>query len=150
MSQRLFKIIRVTKTSQQNMNTDFNNKKTYTGTPAAAAKKGFLDTCKHIGKKIFNKCTLTIYVMEVTKSVINDIVNFDPILDNNQLPKVWKYDIQLDRYDKRQSQGKDVTFKNNSGDNVTITFQYSPRIIPAKLDKDGKRLSRRVYDLSFL
>lgn len=125
MTERLFRLLSVTKTAQNNASTSFDSNRLYKGTPSQAAKKGFYHTCKQINKGIHNRCTLSVTVVQVKKTTIAGIETIQPVLDSNDKPIKYKYAIKLERYDPKSTKGKSVTFDNGK----EITFKYKTKIV---------------------
>ena len=125
MTERLFKVLAVTKTAQKNAITSFDAFRLYKGTPSQAAKKAFYHTCKQINKGVYNRCTLSVTVVQVKKTSIAGIDTVQPVLDSNGKPFKYKYAIKLERYHPKSSKGKNVVFENS----IKVTFKFKTKIV---------------------
>ena len=115
---RYFKVVEANKTAQGGKKTKFDQHKLYSGTPHLAAMKAFTHTCKHFTKKVKGVCTLSITVMEVTKTKINNLEMIKEKTDSNGKIIKFKYDLKLQKVDKVVQI-----------DDKPITFSYATKIV---------------------
>ena len=120
---KYYRIIKVTKPGQKNLNTKFNPKMLLSSGngPAAAAKKAMSRLCRKTTKKIKGICTLTIKIEEVKNKTVNGEKTIVPVVDNDNVPIRYQYTLKREKIDD----GNVVTFNGNTN----VKFGYKPVIV---------------------
>lgn len=113
--ERTFQIVSATKTAQKGSKTMFDGTMMFSGNPRRAAMKAMTHLCS--SKKIRGKCTITVVIAEVKVRTIDGVKEAFPVFDTNGLPKMWKYDLNRDKYTDPLSvelKGQNIAFKYRS------------------------------------
>ena len=113
--ERTFQIVSATKTAQKGSKTMFDGTMMFSGNPRRAAMKAMTNLCS--SKKIRGKCTITVVIAEVKVRTIDGVKEAFPVFDTNGLPKMWKYDLNREKYTDPLSvelKGQNIAFKYRS------------------------------------
>jgi hypothetical protein len=113
--ERTFQIVSATKTAQKGSKTMFDGTMMFSGNPRRAAMKAMTHLCS--SKKIRGKCTITVVIAEVKVRTIDGVKEAFPVFDTNGLPKMWKYDLNREKYTDPLSvelKGQNIAFKYRS------------------------------------
>jgi 20S proteasome alpha/beta subunit len=109
---RLFEIYEVVKSGKKQT---IKSSKLFSGSPSAAAKKAMTSLCK----KYSGKCTLTVTMREVKRSMNNGVYKHIPVLDSDNMQIMRKYKM------KRVDNDTSVVFEGDS----LVDFKYKIEIL---------------------